>query len=129
MTPIQISLPPWVVCAVAITVASTACARTAPRLSADSIRRVRVGMNMTEVESILGKPLDTRSESVGRTIHDYALARFSGPSLWVSYENDRVILVHAKLYKVFGEDHAIYEEAPHHSRFETAEFEAVFKSH
>jgi hypothetical protein len=105
------------------------CARSTPNLSPDAIRRIRVGMPVAEVEGILGKPLGIRSMGTGRTIHDYATASFSGPSLWISYGNGLVVLVHAKLHKVIGEDHAIYEEAAHHARFETPEFEPAFKSH
>ena len=104
-----------------------ACGRQVSNLSAEAIRQVRVGMSVQEVEAILGKPLEVRTGSVGHTIHDYAFPRVSGPSMWISFEGDRVSVVHVKLHKLLGEDRAIYEEAAHHPRFETPEFEASFR--
>ncbi|MDQ3349370.1 MAG: hypothetical protein M3545_15555 [Acidobacteriota bacterium] len=111
------------------TVLLGACGRQAPNLSAEAIRRVRLGMTPHEVEGILGQPIRIRSGSVGDTVHDYALPGIAGQSFWISYDRDRVTLVHAKLHKLLGKDRAIYEEAPHHARFETPEFEASFRGH
>jgi hypothetical protein len=84
-------------------------------------------MTKQQVTAIMGEPLRVRSEGPNDTIFDYAIPGVTGPSLWVHFDRDIVTTVQATRHSFLRKE-AVYEEAAHHTTFETPEFASMFDS-
>ena len=101
--------------------------QVASGISVRAIRSVKVGMTKQQVTAIMGQPLRVRSEGPNDTIFDYAIAGLTGPSLWIHFDHDAVTTVQATRHSLLDK-RAVYEEAAHHTTFETADFASLFDS-
>src|SRR5215475_826832 len=102
-------------------------ARITPTVTAESIRRVTIGMSEHALIAILGPPLDRR-DGAGVRLLDYATAGFNPAtptqtiSVWIAIKNDAVTIVHVERWPLLRDHHAIYEARAGLPTYEHREF-------
>jgi hypothetical protein len=103
-----------------------------PLVTRDRIRDIGVGMSRSDVERILGKPMDVEVEERDHLVLTYTRRPFGAryyPMLWIHLRNDKVSEIYAKRYGlwVIDDDIGIYGRGSEPA-FERPEFEQLFQN-